>query len=93
MPTTYNGIGTHYYGKKNATSRQGQCKHCSRTTRLDSHDTRLWFVVIFVPVIPLGKKRIMDMCSICKWHYAMPLGKWEEMQQLILIQKERDHQE
>lgn len=39
-------------------------------------------MVIFVPVIPLGKKRIMDMCSICKWHYAMPLGKWEEMQQL-----------
>lgn len=82
MPTTYNGIGTHYYGKKNATSRQGRCNHCGATTRLDSHETRLWFVVVFIPVIPLGKKRIMDMCSRCNWHYVTPLKQWEEMQQL-----------
>ena len=25
MPTTVNGIGTHYYGKKNRQSRQGVC--------------------------------------------------------------------
>ncbi len=30
MPTTVNGIGTHYYGHKNPTVRHGVCQACGQ---------------------------------------------------------------
>ena len=59
MPTTVNGIGTHYYGKSNTAVRNGRCNSCGRICQLTSYDTRLWFVVVFVPLIPLGRKRVI----------------------------------
>src|ERR1041385_1124874 len=82
MPATYNGIGTTYYGKSNLESRNGTCRSCNRDTTLISYDTRLWFVVVFIPVIPLGRKRIIDYCSACTRHYVVDLGKWETSKQL-----------
>src|SRR5947209_2116421 len=82
MPTTYNGIGTHYYGKKNITKRPGPCPHCNRAVELTSYDTRLWFVVVFIPIIPLGRKRIIDHCPSCTRHFAVDKQKWETAKQL-----------
>jgi tetratricopeptide (TPR) repeat protein len=82
MPITYNGVGTHYYGKSNVESRTGSCQFCGRETALTSYNTRLWFVVFFIPVIPLGKKRIIEYCSACRRHYAVDLKKWETSKQL-----------
>src|SRR5437879_1577427 len=82
MPTTYNGIGTHYYGKKNIEKRPGPCPHCNRQTELTSYDTRLWFVIFFIPVFPLGRKRIVDYCPACTRHYAVDAQKWETAKQL-----------
>ncbi len=82
MPFTYNGIGTHYYGKRNLQSRPGACPHCHRSVNLLSYDTRLWFVVLFVPLIPLGRKRIIDSCPYCRRHYVAELQKWETARQL-----------
>jgi tetratricopeptide (TPR) repeat protein len=82
MPTTYNGIGTHYYGKKNLTLRRAVCPHCNREVDLKSYDTRLWFVILFVPVIPLGRKRIIDYCPACTRHHIVELQKWETAKQL-----------
>ncbi len=76
MPTTVNGIGTHYYGRKNLSTRHGVCQACNRQSRLQSYDTRLWFVVLYIPVIPLGRKRIMDQCSICHRHWAADQQQW-----------------
>src|SRR5882724_188205 len=82
MPTTYNGIGTHYYGRKNILSRPAVCPHCNRSVNLVSYDTRLWFVIVYVPVIPLGRKRIIDRCPACSRHYVTDLQKWETAKQL-----------
>ena len=71
MPSTVNGIGTHYWGKKNLYTYQGQCQACKRITSLSCYDTNLFFVVVFIPIIPLGRKRIIDHCSACTRHYAM----------------------
>lgn len=70
MPTTVNGIGTHYYGNRNRQIRKGQCRSCGHYGDLASYDTRLWFVVIFIPIIPLGRKRILDECPRCRRHYV-----------------------
>ncbi len=82
MPSTVNGIGTHYYGQKNYESRPGTCPHCGRAVNLASYDTRLWFVVVFIPIIPLGRKRILDKCPSCSRHYVVDADKWEASKQL-----------
>lgn len=77
MPTTYNGVGTHYYGKRNPSTRRDYCRSCNRLGDLKSYDTRLWFVIFFIPVIPIGRKRIIDECPACSRHYAANLQQWE----------------
>jgi tetratricopeptide (TPR) repeat protein len=82
MPTTVNGIGTHYYGKHNRASRMAACKSCGKTGVLESYDTRLWFVIVFIPIIPLGRKRIIDECPRCRRHFVADLEKFEQARQL-----------
>ncbi|MEW6302776.1 MAG: tetratricopeptide repeat protein [Verrucomicrobiota bacterium] len=82
MPTTVNGIGTHYYGKKNLEKRSDTCQFCGNTVQLESYDTRLWFVLFFIPIIPLGRKRIIDSCPACTRHFAVDADKWETAKQL-----------
>jgi len=77
-----NGIGTTYYGKKNIQKRPGPCPHCGRAVELKSYDTRTWFVIFLIPIIPLKRLRIIDYCSACTRHYAMEADKWETARQL-----------
>ncbi|MFO1001733.1 MAG: hypothetical protein U0936_15460 [Planctomycetaceae bacterium] len=81
MPTTVNGVGTHYYGSKNKSTRTAVCRSCGRVATLTSYETRLWFVIVFIPVIPLGRKRITDQCSICSRHYVLAVKDWETARQ------------
>src|SRR5690606_17881715 len=78
MPMTINGVGTRYVGKSNVSVRGARCEHCHRESALESYDTRLFFVVFFIPVIPLGRKRIVDECSSCSRHYAVNAEQYQE---------------
>ncbi len=82
MPSTVNGCGTHYYGRRNAKSRVGTCRRCLHETLLQSYDTRLFIVFAFVPIWPLGRKRIIDSCALCTGHYVIPARQWEVTGQL-----------
>jgi tetratricopeptide (TPR) repeat protein len=77
MPYTVNGIGTHYYGHKNASARRGNCEFCGRLANLTSFDTRECFCVVFVPLIPMTKYRILDQCSSCRRHRRMSLADFQ----------------
>jgi tetratricopeptide (TPR) repeat protein len=79
---TVNGIGTHYYGKRNRQARVGVCHSCGAQTNLESYDTRLWFVFIMIPLIPLGRRRIIDQCPHCSRHFAANPQQWETSKQL-----------
>jgi tetratricopeptide (TPR) repeat protein len=76
MPQRINGIGTAYVGKSNVQTRPGECESCRRGVVLTSYDTRLWFTFLFIPVIPLGKKRILDYCPSCTTHRAVGATEW-----------------
>lgn len=78
MPTVVNGIGTWYYGKSRIHTRKGTCEFCQRLGELQSYDTTLYFVVVFIPVIPLGRKRILEQCPYCQKHRIVTLKQWEE---------------
>jgi tetratricopeptide (TPR) repeat protein len=77
MPTVYNGVGTWYYGKRNFYQRPGTCPYCHKDVILSSYDTSKFFVFLFVPIIPLGKKRIIDCCPSCRKLRLMPLKQWQ----------------
>lgn len=68
MPFTLNGIGTHYYGGANRSARVDVCQFCNHSTTLSSYDTREWVCVLFIPIIPLRKYRILNDCSRCRRH-------------------------
>ena len=78
MPSTINGIGTHYWGKGELVSRRGTCDFCGRRAEIRSYDTTLYFTALYIPLIPLGKKRILDECAVCTKHRAVPLKQWDE---------------
>ena len=77
MPVTINGIGTHYYGRGNASARRGTCEFCGRTATLTSFDTRECFCVVFIPLIPIAKYRIFDECSSCRKHRRVKFSDFE----------------
>ena len=76
MPSVYNGIGTWYYGRSNIHRRVSFCNHCNRPGELQSYDTTLYFVVFFVPIIPLGGKRIFEQCPWCSRHHVLSMAEW-----------------
>ena len=84
MPTTVNGVGTFYYGKKDAASRPGTCPHCGAAGNLESYTTRLWFVIVFIPIIPLKRVRILDSCPRCQRHWVANPEQYEMSRQLAV---------
>ncbi len=78
MPTTYNGIGTQYYGNRNKTAHFGFCNQCKREQMLTDYETTLFFCVIYIPLIPISKKQIVNQCPACTYHYAVPLTDWKK---------------
>jgi tetratricopeptide (TPR) repeat protein len=81
MPITINGIGTHYYFKRNLVTKQGICEHCHRRATLSDYDIGLFFVVFYVPIVPLGRQMIIGECNACSMHRAMPLQQWEQLRE------------
>jgi|GEM_PF-6284964 len=83
MPHVVNGCGTWYYGRGNKIAYQGVCEQCQSHTTMEAYDTRLYVVVVFVPIIPLGKKRIIDDCKACRRHRAIPYKAWVELNERL----------
>lgn len=90
MPTTINGIGTRYLGKDNLQTRSGTCTSCNAYGELQTYDTGLWFCLIYIPIIPLGKKRILDECPSCRRHAAVGAGEWEQIRTSAIDEAKRE---
>jgi tetratricopeptide (TPR) repeat protein len=84
MPSTVNGIGTWYWGKQNVVTRDDFCSSCHRFVQLKSYDTTKSFVILFLPLVPLGRKRIIDRCPLCTRHQAMSLKQWQHGRDVIV---------
>ncbi|GJM24882.1 MAG: hypothetical protein DHS20C16_12970 [Phycisphaerae bacterium] len=84
MPHVVNGIGTWYWGKSDIHGVKGICEACGRSGELLSYDTRTFIVVFFVPIIPLGRKRILEQCPSCKRHNVVKYKVWQQMKNVGL---------
>lgn len=85
MPTVYNGIGTWYYGRRNERALMSRCSFCSRTGTLASFDTTLYFVVVFIPLVPLKKVRVLDQCPACHKHRVISAKDWNRLRSTDLV--------
>src|SRR5258708_28540478 len=48
---------------------------------MKNYETRLWFTIFFVPVIPLVRRQILSYCPSCTWHRAVPFADWQRITQ------------
>jgi len=79
MPSTVNGIGTTYFGTWNRQVQDGICESCHRSVKLVSYETWHCICVLFIPIIPLGKKQILNYCPVCTRHRVMPFREWVKL--------------
>jgi len=84
VPFTLNGIGTRYYGASNRSAHVDVCQKCGRSATISSYDTREWFCIIYIPLIPIAKYRILDDCSRCRRHHRLSLKQFSEELQKTL---------
>jgi tetratricopeptide (TPR) repeat protein len=77
MPTLINGCGTWYLGKRRIHRVKTACRSCQSFAELESYDTTLFFVIFMIPIVPLGKKRILESCPACQRHRIVKLADWE----------------
>ena len=83
MPATVNGIGTSHFLKRNLETRQGICTQCGTHTELKSYDTFHVACLVFIPIIPLGKHRIMSHCKSCDRFLQMPWKDWDKGMEIL----------
>ncbi len=76
MPSTINGIGTRYYGRTQVQVFALPCAACRKVTRRSSFDCGLYFTLLYLPLLPLGRRHVTDMCSGCTAHRAVSLARW-----------------
>ncbi|HJT34371.1 MAG TPA: hypothetical protein VJ783_20225 [Pirellulales bacterium] len=81
MPTTVNGVGTTYFGRRNRRKFDGVCQFCHQPGKLENYETWLVFCVVFVPVIPLAKKQVLNYCPHCRRHMVVAFSQWRKARQ------------
>jgi len=77
MPHLINGFGTWYVGKSNRRIDRGVCEHCGSFEAQQSYDTTKYVLLLYLPLIPLGKWRVLQECARCKRHGVLKLKEWE----------------
>jgi len=78
MAYTLNGIGTWYWGKKNIHTNIGTCDACKSSGNFRSFDATKYFVFLHIPIIRLGRQRVIDECPKCQTHREISLKIWDE---------------
>lgn len=92
MPFTFNGIGTMYYGKRKTEDYEGVCQSCGQTGRLKAYETRLWFTVLYVPIVPLAREQVVDYCPYCSAHRAISLEQWYRLKEQTPVINPGEHE-
>lgn len=65
--------------RRNVRAYAGTCGLCRFAGDLHCYDTRFWFSVNRIPLIPLRRWHVWNKCPSCGHGQEMPLNKWDEM--------------
>ncbi|MDB5336135.1 MAG: cellulose synthase subunit BcsC [Planctomycetaceae bacterium] len=93
MPSTINGVGTRYFLKLNRQFEETQCPHCHNRVKLESYETWYCLCVLFIPVLPLGKKQILGYCPSCTRHQVIGFRDWEKIRDAAISETSEEFAE
>ncbi|MFM9116760.1 MAG: hypothetical protein ACKOU6_11440, partial [Planctomycetota bacterium] len=77
MLNNLNLLGTNNLGKRDLHEKQAICGKCGQLATLQQYETSTWFFFL-LPVLPLGKRQILDYCSSCSAHKSIQWQEWQE---------------
>ena len=77
-------FGSRNYGRSNVLSSYSTCGNCGVFGKLSSFDTSCMGHIYWIPLIPLGRRRITDMCPLCKTGRQMGLREYNNMKSKAL---------
>src|SRR5687768_9285488 len=80
-----------YWGRYEPFSRMGTCPTCGAFCQLDSYSTRDYLSMFGIPLVPLGRQRVLDQCSICRGHKSHPLAVWQKGKRELTLESIRQH--
>ncbi len=84
MPGTIAGTGTRHLGRANLLSEVDTCAHCGCQGDLTSYDTELVFCLFSVPILRLGRRRVLRECPRCHGHQALRQEEWDRQRETEL---------
>ena len=90
MPFSINGCGTAFIGKTNVRRHVWLCDRCKSNHYATDYTTKHYVTLFLVPIIPLGKTRIVNHCPVCDTGSQVPLEEWEQRKTLVIQQATRD---
>jgi tetratricopeptide (TPR) repeat protein len=93
MPSTVNGVGTRYFLKLNRQYEEAECPHCHVRTRLENYETWYCLCILFIPVLPLGKKQILGYCPSCTRHRIVNFREWEKIRNQAISETSEEFSE
>lgn len=71
--------GWGYYFRRNILHVVDTCEHCNRHGPLACYDAIYFFNLYYLPIIPLGRKRVMRECPHCKYGSRTPYSKYRKI--------------
>ncbi len=93
MPYTVNGVGTQYFLKLNRQFEESQCPHCHQRVKLENYETWYCVCVLFIPILPLGKKQVLGYCPSCTRHQVIPFRDWEKIRDAAISETSEEFAE
>ncbi len=70
--------GSRCLGRSKERRHLGACRNCGKVGKLVDYQTRKWFTLYFIPIIPLERKQVVDCCPSCKGGYEMSERDYRE---------------
>lgn len=71
--------GTMFLTEKRLRQRTDKCQFCGQVRTISSFEGFKVFHIYGVPLIPLGKKKVLNKCKGCKRYLQLSISKWNEL--------------
>jgi len=71
--------GSGSFNRHNVETRRATCEHCGFTGPLKSYDATSFFSLYFIPLLPTGRRHVIDECPKCKRGRQTSAGKWSKL--------------
>lgn len=76
--------GVRHYGKSNLSHRYGICDACGSPGYLSAYVTARFLHLYWIPLIPVGHTKVIDLCPHCKKCSTVSPGKFKRNQKRVI---------